>query len=97
MAACSAGRCAATFGRCQRCHHLSSLASFASNATTCWRAATIRDSAWSQLLLGRLADLELLAIAFERKGLALALFLLGGEILDEHADDFAPVAPQARR
>jgi hypothetical protein len=44
--------------------------------------------------LGRLADLELLAIAFERPGLAFTLFLLGGEILHEHADDFTPVAPQ---
>jgi hypothetical protein len=47
-----------------------------------------------QLLLGRLANLELFAIALERPGLAFAFFLLGGEVLHEQRDDFAAVAPQ---
>ena len=82
-AACSAGRCAASLGRCQRCHHLSSLASRASNAASCWRAATMSDSAWRSCCSAVLALLELPAIAFERPRLALALFLLGGKILHQ--------------
>ena len=48
----------------------------------------------TQLLLHGLALLELFAIAFERPRLAFALFLLGGEVLHQQADDLAPIGPQ---
>ena len=38
--------------------------------------------------------LELLAVSLERPCLAFAFFLLGGEVLHQQTDDFAPVAPQ---
>ena len=47
-----------------------------------------------QLLLGGLALLERAAIALEGPRLALALFLLGAQILHQQADDLAPVGPQ---
>ena len=50
----------------------------------------------SQLLLARLLLLELFAIALERARLALVLFLLGGEVLHQQADDLACRRPTGR-